>query len=174
MVRKSPIAQGWTKPPSGFICVNVDGSIRAPSGLGLIGGVFRDDSGSWLLGFQQTMGIATAFTTELWAIWTGLFLAWENGFEKVQVQSDCRTAVDMVMDGHAPSSPTPLVRAIAAWRERSWFTEVIWVPRERNITTDKLSKSQNCSNRDLTVLDQPPSFLFSCLHRDRTGAVPPS
>ncbi|GMI78059.1 hypothetical protein HRI_001475200 [Hibiscus trionum] len=174
MVRKSTAAQRWIRPPSGFICVNVDGIIRASSGQGLIGGIFRDDSGNWLLGFQQSLGIATAFTTELWAIWTGLYLAWENGFERVQLQSDCRTAVDMVMDRHASSSPTPLVRAIATWRERSWFTEVIWVPYDQNTTADKLAKSQDCSTRALTVLDQPPSFLFSCLTRDRIGAASPS
>ncbi|GMJ14454.1 hypothetical protein HRI_005114600 [Hibiscus trionum] len=146
MLRKLTGAQGRIKPPSGFVCVSVDGSIRVPS----------------------------VFKTEIWAIWTGLCLTWENGFERVQIQSDCCTVVDMVMDRHASLSPTPLVRAIAAWRERSWFAEVIWVPREQNTTADKLAKYQDCSTRALTVFDQPPSFLFSYLSRDRMSAASPS
>ncbi|KAK9005829.1 hypothetical protein V6N11_043249 [Hibiscus sabdariffa] len=81
-----------------------------------------------LTGFYRSIGIASTFNTELWAIYTGLQLAWDNGFQKVQIQSDCLEAVTTVQDDAAGSNSNSLVRAIAKLRRGHWYTEVKWIP----------------------------------------------
>ncbi|KAK9039463.1 hypothetical protein V6N11_014663 [Hibiscus sabdariffa] len=58
-------------------------------GFGSVGGVFRDNAGSWISGFGRVIGITDALHAELWAIYEGLCIAWQNGFELLQIQSDC-------------------------------------------------------------------------------------
>ncbi|KAK8639572.1 hypothetical protein V6N13_137947 [Hibiscus sabdariffa] len=40
-------------------------------------------------GFDRSIGISYALNAELWAIYDGLKLAWNNGFVTLQVRSDC-------------------------------------------------------------------------------------
>ncbi|KAK8565585.1 hypothetical protein V6N12_059143 [Hibiscus sabdariffa] len=44
-----------------------------------VGGLFCDQSGSWLSGFQKAIGIMQPLQAELWAILIGLQLAWDTG-----------------------------------------------------------------------------------------------
>ncbi|KAK9012380.1 hypothetical protein V6N11_040435 [Hibiscus sabdariffa] len=62
----------WPWPPLGWICLNVDGAVSTNSSMGS--------------------------TAELLTIYVGLKVAWGNGFEYVQVQSDCLEAVKLLQD----------------------------------------------------------------------------
>ncbi|KAK9029784.1 hypothetical protein V6N11_026886 [Hibiscus sabdariffa] len=78
-----PLEQGW-------ICLNVDGAVSLQFGVGAIGGLARNSLGEWLVGFSKTLGHSDALRAELWAIYDGLKLAWDCGFRRLLVQSDCR------------------------------------------------------------------------------------
>ncbi|KAK8494132.1 hypothetical protein V6N12_009729 [Hibiscus sabdariffa] len=41
----------WKKPAMGWLCLNTDASISSADGVGTIGGVLRDSSGTWLRGY---------------------------------------------------------------------------------------------------------------------------
>ncbi|KAK8503516.1 hypothetical protein V6N12_066203 [Hibiscus sabdariffa] len=88
-----------------------------------VGGIFRSNDGSWILGFNKTIGILCPLQTELWEILLGLQLAWENGFERLLIQSDNREAIKRVSASTTSSDPCSLVRSIAALRYRGWTTE---------------------------------------------------
>ncbi|KAL4279982.1 hypothetical protein GQ457_03G006330 [Hibiscus cannabinus] len=74
--------------------------------------LFRDNDGRWFMRFSKFMVITSPLFAELWVIYVGLKVAWDNEFEYVQVQSDCLEAVKLLMDPNRLCSSLFLVRAI--------------------------------------------------------------
>ena len=73
---------GWKYPADGWIKFNVNGCSKGNPGLAGAGGVIRDHIGSWIGGFARNIGLYSSVTAELWAIYSGLQLVWDKGFEK--------------------------------------------------------------------------------------------
>ncbi|KAK8986527.1 hypothetical protein V6N11_010083 [Hibiscus sabdariffa] len=69
----------WQLAPSGWVTLNVDDS------------------------FQPS------FSMELCGILKGLRLTWANGFERIQCQTNCAEALNLVNSAEASHSPTALV-----------------------------------------------------------------
>ncbi|KAL4361922.1 hypothetical protein GQ457_04G017250 [Hibiscus cannabinus] len=74
-------------------------------GTSSIGGLFQDRNDTWILGFTKAISIADVLQIELWALLTGLELGLTNGFETLEIQSDCKQVVELVNDIDAASSP---------------------------------------------------------------------
>ncbi|KAK9005858.1 hypothetical protein V6N11_043278 [Hibiscus sabdariffa] len=55
----------WKASEKGWICLNTDRAISPPSDIGSIGCVFRDNEGSWILGFNKSISIAQPLQAEL-------------------------------------------------------------------------------------------------------------
>lgn len=55
----------WERPPRGWVKLNIDGSSLGNPGTVEGGGLVRDDSGYWLTGFSQRIGITSSFMLEL-------------------------------------------------------------------------------------------------------------
>lgn len=53
-----------------------------------MGGVIREAKGQWIVGFRKATGMGKVINAKLWAVFTGLELAWSKGFKKVEVKSD--------------------------------------------------------------------------------------
>ncbi|KAK8555204.1 hypothetical protein V6N12_009357 [Hibiscus sabdariffa] len=138
--------------------------------MGSIGGLARDSNGHWIIGFCRSVGVVSAFNTELWVIYIGFQLARDNGFQKVQIHSDCLKAVTTVQDDAAGSNSNPLVRAIVKLRRGNWDTEVEWIPRESNRPADKLTKQADEAQHKLLMLETPPENLLSLLENDITDS----
>ncbi|KAK8537620.1 hypothetical protein V6N12_043773 [Hibiscus sabdariffa] len=92
----SPPAHYWQRPAEGWICLNTDGAISS---------------------------LTDPLQAELWDILLGLRLAWENGFEKILVQSDNKEAIKRLNETTSASAPCALVRAITKLRNRGWLTD---------------------------------------------------
>ncbi|KAK9019344.1 hypothetical protein V6N11_053869 [Hibiscus sabdariffa] len=56
---------GWPRPRSGWICINVDGAVHLNTSMGSIGGLIRDSEGSWIMGFNRSLGLTSIFNAEL-------------------------------------------------------------------------------------------------------------
>ncbi|KAF7804601.1 putative ribonuclease H protein At1g65750 family [Senna tora] len=83
----------WVPPPDGWIKVNVDGSVDPGSfGSSACGGVLRDRDGNFLCGFSRNVGSCSITFTELWGVLSGLQVAWNRGFKKVIIETDCLNA----------------------------------------------------------------------------------
>ncbi|GMJ03912.1 hypothetical protein HRI_004060400 [Hibiscus trionum] len=163
---RTRMVQGWGRPNSGWVALNVDAAVAATTSMGAIGGTLRNDSGQWLLGFQRAVGACSTLHAELWAIYNGLQLAWRQGYDMVQIQSDCTDAVRLIHASQVDGTPGPLIRAIANLRRQNWTTTVLWVPRESNRVADMLAKTADPAAFDLQVLELPPSAVLHLLHND--------
>ncbi|KAK8556925.1 hypothetical protein V6N12_003314 [Hibiscus sabdariffa] len=166
-----PTALHWQRPSTGWVCLSTDGAVSIATGMGSVGGIFRSDDGSWILGFNKTIGILRPLQAELWEILLGLQLAWENGFERLLIQSDNREAIKRLNASTASSDPCSLVRSIAALRSRRWATETQWIPREGNKPADMLAKLDNLPCFTVTVFSQPPEHLLSLLDFDKLTSL---
>ncbi|KAL4283401.1 hypothetical protein GQ457_16G004170 [Hibiscus cannabinus] len=97
----------WQPPPVGWVCLHVDGAVNIGSGLGSIGGLFRNSVGSWISGYGRNIRFSDVLTSELWAIHDGLALAWNSGFRKLQVRSDCTMAISLIMNSDLHTAHMP-------------------------------------------------------------------
>ncbi|KAK8996274.1 hypothetical protein V6N11_076514 [Hibiscus sabdariffa] len=108
----------WFRPGLGQVYLNVDGAVNLSTEIGSIGGLIRDNEGNWIMGFKQILGSTSIFNAELWAIYTGLKLAWDNSFERIILQSDCLKAATTIHESNAEYNPNSLVRAIKSFSRK--------------------------------------------------------
>ncbi|KAL4282284.1 hypothetical protein GQ457_03G032640 [Hibiscus cannabinus] len=163
--RKHPLPPSrWQEPEPDWICLNVDAAVSPKSSSGSIGGVFRNHTGSWILGFQKQIGIVSILQTELWAIFIGLQIAWEQNFLFVTVQSDSMEAVNLLKKSQTSPSSLPLVRAIENLRKRSWELSIHWTPRQGNNVADALARQQDPHRKDLIIHEEPPPAILQFLN----------
>ncbi|KAE8691145.1 hypothetical protein F3Y22_tig00110893pilonHSYRG01320 [Hibiscus syriacus] len=117
---KSSICKGaastWSSPPRGWTCLNTDGAVATLDGRGSIGGVFRNSTCDWIIGFTKNIGTTSALHAELWSIYEGLLISRSFGVSRLLVQSNCSKAVKLIEDSAAIDSHIPLVRAILKQR----------------------------------------------------------
>lgn len=85
----------WNKLEQGWM-LNPDGSSLRNSGLAGGGGVVRDWTGGWIVGFSRKIGIALSLMAELWAIRDGLMLCVDRNLVMVEVELDARSVVGML------------------------------------------------------------------------------
>ncbi|KAK8493976.1 hypothetical protein V6N11_050854 [Hibiscus sabdariffa] len=159
----------WIAPKPGWFCLNVDGSISASSQLGKIGGLVRNTEGDWIVGFTKTTGISNILHIELWALYEGLKLSWDFGFERLIVYSDCRQAVELLNDHMAGSSSLSLVSAIDRIRRRSWITEITWTSREVNRPADRLAKLDDPLDFSLRIFNEPSLEVTLLVDNDKSS-----
>ncbi|KAK8484895.1 hypothetical protein V6N11_047007 [Hibiscus sabdariffa] len=140
-------------------------------GIGSVGGVFRADDGSWITGFNKTIGIGCPLQAELWAILLGLQLAWDNGFERLLIQSDSKNAIKRLTSMQVLFDPCSLIRAIVRMCHQGWATEFQWIPRDDNKPADMLAKLDNLPNYEITIFSQPPESLLPFLDFDMSHSL---
>lgn len=112
---------GWSFPPNGWVKANADGSVNSNSAMATCGGVFRDDTGRWILGFARKMGSSNVLMAELWGIFTALSIAWDNNLRKIWVESDSAVAVGLLKRGCPYTHPyAPMVKRIKDLGYHDW------------------------------------------------------
>ena len=103
----------WRPPPSSWTEVNVDCSLYEQSTEAACAAVFRDETGSWLMGFSRKLGICTSLQAELWNIVIGLDLAWDRRYSKLIIESDSLEAVTLIYQGcPSPHNAADMLRMI--------------------------------------------------------------
>ncbi|KAL4383428.1 hypothetical protein GQ457_15G011540 [Hibiscus cannabinus] len=157
---------GWSAPSSPWVCLNTDGAACLHSSYAKAGGVIRDCNGFWIAGFGRGIGIADAFTAELWAIHDGLSLAWRLGFRFVQVQSDCLKVISELSDTSTAHGFSVLLRDILSLRQRNWVIQFLWVPRSANMVADSLLKRIPPTHFDMIHFDDPPDYIQTLFDHD--------
>ncbi|KAL4304165.1 hypothetical protein GQ457_10G007230 [Hibiscus cannabinus] len=93
---RSAVVRLWSRPPPGWVKMNVDASVSIADQTAGVGGAIRDDTGSWRFGFARFVGRCNALLAELWAIHGGLLHTWELGYLRVELESDFLEAVRIV------------------------------------------------------------------------------
>ncbi|KAK8660939.1 hypothetical protein V6N13_051845 [Hibiscus sabdariffa] len=159
----------WSPPPSPWICLNTDGGVCKSTNIAKAGGLFRDNCGTWIRGYGRCIGIADPLTAELWAIHDGLILAWDLGFEMLQVQSDCAKAISTLTASTVRKDSHALIRSIHSLCQRGWEVDFVWIPREANQVVDQLVKDLPQSQYERVCIDGPPAYMSDLLSRDIHG-----
>ena len=92
--------EGWTRPPLGFVKLNVDASFDQDMLRGTAGAVLRDDKGRFIVGGNWKMDwCADVLTAEAMALRFGLLLAQKAGSNRLVVNSDNMEVIDTMKNG---------------------------------------------------------------------------
>ncbi|ESR53983.1 hypothetical protein CICLE_v10021474mg [Citrus x clementina] len=163
----------WMPPPTNWVKLNIEGSSSRAQGSAGAGGIVRDESGKWILGYSKNLGTSNSLASELWALYHGLNLVWERGFRKVLVECNSHEAVKCL---ELPASFLDPNRAlILSCREylcRNWDCKLQLILREANSCANWLAA--HCENQplgSLAVFDTPPYALAPIFQKDSTGIV---
>ncbi|CAL5420863.1 unnamed protein product [Camellia sinensis] len=81
--------------PESKLKLNVNGSRRLADGGGF-GGIFRDETGSWVCGCYGKMDSGTSLETELWALYKGLTVILQEGMHGVVIETDAQQVVQLM------------------------------------------------------------------------------
>ena len=84
----------WSRPPIGYVKLNIDGSSLGNPGHSGVGAVFRDSSGNILCGFSWFLGSRTNMEAEAMALLEGLLLS--ATFHSLHVEMDSQVLLNMV------------------------------------------------------------------------------
>lgn len=79
---------GWQPPVSNWCKINTDRAAKGYPTWISCGGILRDSIGEWISGFGANLGVGTVNEAELWALYYGLQLAWNEGQRRVIVEMD--------------------------------------------------------------------------------------
>ncbi|KAK2649746.1 hypothetical protein Ddye_017235 [Dipteronia dyeriana] len=89
----------WSRPPSGWIKLNCDGSCRNNPGSSRGRGILWDIDGNFKAAFSTHFGIGTNNRVELKAMLEGIQLCKSLFFSKVIIESDSKLIVDWFRTG---------------------------------------------------------------------------
>ncbi|XP_019199802.1 PREDICTED: uncharacterized protein LOC109193400 [Ipomoea nil] len=129
----------WTKPPPGWLKLNVDGSYRR-NGLASCGGVLRDENGDWCKGFAYNIGRCSAKAEEAWGVLQGLRVAKDFGASRIIVECDSKATMESLCEKEGWRSQCHNIGRLCM-REALGLVEVRYthVFREQNRVADKLA-----------------------------------
>lgn len=91
----------WKPSPSDWLKLNIDVSVKENLGLAFTGGLVRNHNGEWLLRFQRLVGVTTSLAAEIRSIRDGLQLISNQGWSKVEVETDSKLVIDLITNIHA-------------------------------------------------------------------------
>lgn len=171
---KSPRFIAWHRPEGETVKLNVDGSSFGNPGRSGYGGLIRNNSGGWLIGFSGSCGYSTNLNAELQAILYGLDLAWNEGYRNVECESDSKTSLLMIAEGVPYTHPhAPIVDHIRSFLQRHWTLTFHHSLREGNFCADWLAKFGSSKSNGSRIWSLCPSALSSTLLADAMGIERP-
>jgi ribonuclease HI len=162
------LRQGWKKPPSGKVMVNVDAGFDENGGCGSVGAVIRDSSGGFLAATHSFVRhLVDAPMAEAYALKEGLMLAQRIGCNKLIIQSDCMEVVQIMQGGgFSANSAAPIYdECNNLW---SGFQEITieHCNREDNLVAHTLAQRARSLRQNCIWDDDPPSCIIDGLAND--------
>lgn len=101
--------------------MNVDGCSKGNPGVAGAGALIRDSMGTWMQNFAVNTGICTSVRAELWAVVTGLDLAWTLGLCQVILDTDSILVVGLITKSTTKSdSNNALITQVKEALAREW------------------------------------------------------
>ena len=163
----------WTKPPTGWVKLNTDGTMYGnPVKVGG-GGVLRSSSGDWIGGFMSKMGSTSSTVAELWALKDGLTMAKQMRIENICIEMDAEFIVQLVS---RPSMVNLMLEPILSECRNLIQTfpnsSVAHVFMEANGCADRLARmGAELVVTDFLFLFEPPDVVGEMLASDKAGIV---
>ncbi|KAK8986461.1 hypothetical protein V6N11_010017 [Hibiscus sabdariffa] len=158
----------WSLPTAGWVKLNVDASVEPNTSRAGIGGVIRDDRGSWRAGFARFIGRCPVLLAEMWAIYEGLLRAWSLGYRKVELESDSLEATHIIKRESETLNKSALVASIRKMLNKDWHVIVHHVNRNRNHVADKLSRRGREGQRLTNLMLEAPEDISSIVMEEKS------
>ncbi|KAK5783692.1 hypothetical protein PVK06_038205 [Gossypium arboreum] len=120
--------------------LNTDASVESVSGIVAVGGAARDHQ--------------------------GLFLAWEKGCRRVELETDCLQAVDL-LQGYGVSC-LAIVNRLRELLNQLWEAQLVHIVRTKNEVADGMPRFASKLQWNRQVFEKPPysvNDLFCPPHR---------
>ncbi|KAK8579321.1 hypothetical protein V6N12_069647 [Hibiscus sabdariffa] len=168
---EQPPTPHWCLPIPGWVKGNVDASVHTSTGQAAIGGLLRDDCGDWVVGFTRPVGRCSVLVAELWALHDMLHCAWDRGFHKVLIESDCLEVIRILQQTSPSLSSTGLVASILRLTEYDWELVIRHVPRKGNALADRLSKWGRIHSPETVILVHPPLTLNALVNAEKGSGL---
>ena len=84
--------------------------------------------------------VTSVLMAELWGLYTGIKMAWEQGWQRVIFSLDSKTAVTLVQNGCNELHPCrPIIKAIQWFLAKDWMVRIEHCYREANRVADCLA-----------------------------------
>ncbi|XP_039045181.1 uncharacterized protein LOC120184890 [Hibiscus syriacus] len=105
--RRQRVEIKWKGPEDDWVESNCDGAMGGANLMASARGVIRYSQGEWIIDFSRSLGICSALLVELWVVHDALNLTWNMGYGRVEVETDCKSAIDILnrrsnaMEGNA-------------------------------------------------------------------------
>lgn len=164
----------WCHPRTNWYKLNTDGAFKGKPGMAGGGVVIRDSCGAWCVSFVNNTGVCSSFASELWAVWTGLNLAWTRGYSRIVLEIDSQGVASCLAKGLEREHPLlALVSSCINIINRAWHIEVQWCYREGNQHADWLSNYEFHFDLGCHILEQPPVGCVHVLNMDNRGIATP-
>ncbi|KAH1057201.1 hypothetical protein J1N35_035266 [Gossypium stocksii] len=71
-----------------WVHLHSDGAITRDSGYATAGGLIRDSSGNWIVGFTHYLESYSPLEVEFWGILDGVLIALSKGYSNVRIQTE--------------------------------------------------------------------------------------
>ncbi|XP_070007256.1 uncharacterized protein [Nicotiana sylvestris] len=159
----------WERPLPNKIKLNIDGAfLKEKIHIG-IGGVFRNSSGNWIMGFTKSCYTSCSMQAELLALEQGLKLAVEMPFAAIEIESNSMDIIKMLIDENG-SSNACLLNCRSLMHQLK-FPVIRNNFREGNAVADCLAKEavKNFKSDKCYHLACPPLFVEAILEKDMQG-----
>uniref|UniRef100_A0ACD5Y9T6 Uncharacterized protein n=1 Tax=Avena sativa TaxID=4498 RepID=A0ACD5Y9T6_AVESA len=132
----------WTKPPTGWVKLNIDGSWKEGERKGGTGMILRDAGGGIIFAAcRHLLSCENPLEEELLACREGLALVLEYSDQSIIVESDCLEMVNMINDSSSNCSMTVvLVNNIKRLCKAGRVCRVRHIKRELNKMSHSLAK----------------------------------
>ncbi|CAL5436861.1 unnamed protein product [Camellia sinensis] len=150
----------------GTIKLNTDGSTRRNGGGGGFGGLFRDETGSWISGYYRKLEICTSLEAELWAVYKGLTIILQRGMNQVVIETDAEQVVQLLSEELRERCPFRGVVEDACIIMRDCNCTIQHIKREANICADALAKLGENQLAELLIVNDPPAEIHNMLIAD--------
>ncbi|KAK5812352.1 uncharacterized protein LOC108458715 [Gossypium arboreum] len=114
MLHSSSIAidPKWSAPKSGWVKINIDGTVSLSCYSSTIGGVIRDTDGNWLCGYSMSLGKDEVFRIEARFMLEGLQVAWDKSDRQFELESDNVLLVELIIVNNSIDNLIIELRAI--------------------------------------------------------------
>jgi len=157
----------WHPVESSATMLNVDGSNFGNPDISDFGGVLRRHDGSWIYGFGGNIGISSILQAELLAIYHGLRVAWDQGYQHLICYSDSTLAIQLVNTEVNPWHLfAPIISNIKDLMARDWNFQLNHTWREANATTDFMAKMGDSCNEAWQEFLEPLGGILPLLQDD--------
>ncbi|KAE8682179.1 hypothetical protein F3Y22_tig00111273pilonHSYRG00171 [Hibiscus syriacus] len=102
---KSSFLIWWNPLPNGFLKMNIDRACLWNPGIAGPIDLLRNEGEKWILGFVDHLGVCTSVAAELFAIRTGLSLAWYYDYNTIVCEVDAQAVLQLIVDGDMTIHP---------------------------------------------------------------------